>query len=257
MSSIQNQMNKVLSKYSCGHFFKMILLILVTITLTSCKGLIYKILAPKHPELKVLYNKKKDKTIAFIPMVHIAKPDFYQETKKIVDSLRKDNYIVFYESIDIPDINEANPEEDTLLRKFRRLIGFQIGDYTDEKNKSLPTFMKNDKYVMQTGKNTGVKKSDINLDLSAKQIIEAHEEKYPTITLNQCDWDTGFNEEYDCHEEELNDFYTINTVREKHIFDKTIQSSQKKILMIYGKQHYLFLYPDFLDKGYKLISDDS
>jgi hypothetical protein len=237
------------------NYKKTILLVFIILSLSSCKGLIYKLLAPKHPELKILYNEEKEKTFAFIPMVHIAKPVFFKETKEIVDSFRQKGFVIYYESVNSPKIKTATAEEDTLLRKFRRLVGFQAGDYTNKNNESTPNFMKNGKYVMQTAKNTGIKRDDCNVDLSAYQIIRGYEKKYGEIKLNQCDWNTKFFGKYDCHEDELNNFYALNTLREEYIFKKSIQSSHTKILMIYGKQHYLFLYPDYLKKGYKLISE--
>jgi hypothetical protein len=200
---------------------KLILLVLLVLLLSSCKGLIYSVILPKKPELKVLYNEEKDKTLAFIPMYHIAKPLFYRETKKIVDSLRKKGYTVFYEGMGLPDAKKPSPQEDTLLRKFRRLLGIQVGDYTNKENKTLPNFMTSGKYVAQTHEIIGVgKEKDFNIDVPADMIIQGHEKEYGEIKLNQCDWKTDFFDEYDCHDDPLNYFYAIYTLRENYIIKK-------------------------------------
>jgi len=174
---------------------KLILLVLLVLLLSSCKGLIYSVILPKKPEVKVLYNEEKDKTLAFIPMYHIAKPLFYRETKKIVDSLRKKGYTVFYEGMGLPDANKEN--------------------------KTLPNFMTSGKYVAQTHEIIGVgKEKDFNIDVPADMIIQGHEKEYGEIKLNQCDWKTDFFDEYDCHDDPLNYFYAIYTLRENYIIKK-------------------------------------
>lgn len=92
----------------------------------------------------------------YIGMSHIAKPEFYESVKQIVDSLRKEDYTIFYEGVGLDTSKYSKATLDTILRKQRRLLGINLTRYKDSSNKSLPKAFKNKKYIDQTAKNTGV-----------------------------------------------------------------------------------------------------
>lgn len=61
----------------------------------SCKTVsVIKRIHSERPEIITFSNKKK--LVKYIPMHHVGKQNFYLSVKKLVDSFKKDGYVVFY-----------------------------------------------------------------------------------------------------------------------------------------------------------------
>jgi len=134
-------------------------------------------------------------------MVHVSKPEFFEDVKTKLDSLRNNDFIVYYEGVGVVDSTKYSKEKyDTLILKTRKLFGFnfQSKTYSNKENESLPKAIYNDKYVAQSKGNIGIQEEDVNADVSVVEMIEVYEQKYGKIELEDCDFTTPLNSKYEC-----------------------------------------------------------
>ena len=79
--------------------------IILIVLFSSCKSLLLDIVTPSNVNRSLKIMQKENNKIIFLPMVHVAKKKFFKKVKKIVDSLKKENYTVFYEGIEVDNQN--------------------------------------------------------------------------------------------------------------------------------------------------------
>lgn len=231
---------------------RFILLFIFIFSLSSCNRILFNYFAnKKEVKLSKFYNNEQDKTIVFVPMVHVSTPEFYQDVKTKLDSLRTMGYVVFYESVAFDTKKYNHKELDTIYRKFRKLVGFNLTNYKDSTNKSIPKFYSNDKYISQNNDLIGIEKNDLKVDLPADTIIKLYEKKVEKIILSDCDFNTPLQAEYNC--KTLNWFYAIHTFRDDFIEKKTLASDYKKIAMVYGSEHFHFYRGTLQSHGYTKV----
>jgi hypothetical protein len=113
-----------------------------------------------------------DKTVTFIPMIHIGTPAFYQAVVEKVKVHKQDGATLYYEFVDFDALDELDK------RKARRLVGI------------LPTpemyaTLSGSGYVGQTNDDfLGlVNDKDVNVDVTAEELIEAYEEEFGPIEV--------------------------------------------------------------------------
>lgn len=215
----------------------------------SCNKAILNAKASHARELKVFENK--DSTVVFIGMTHLAKPQFFSEVKAQIDSLRKEGFVFMKEGVRFEQATDLQTK-DTLYRKFRQLMGMTIGDYSDKENKSLPKFYLNDKYVMQNDSLIGLDSNDMLVDMTYNEMIAAHEAKYGTIKLTDCDFKTALKAKYDCKDGNAykKNFYVVDIARTNFLLEQVLASKHKKIAVVYGAGHFKWFYPAMTKSGY-------
>ncbi|TXK75777.1 hypothetical protein [Mesonia sp. K4-1] len=210
----------------------------------------------KSVKTEVFYNKKENKKLVTFPMVHLNHQEFYDDVKYKLDSLRKQNYTIFYESVKLDTTLYSKKEIDTFKMKARKLMGFHLTAYNDKENKSLPKALRNSKYANQTHKNIGLTKTDIKIDLPLDTLLQVFELKYNKIKLGPCDYLTGLKQEYNC--QQVSSFKrddVIMSIRNQYIEYKVLNSPYNKIALVYGKNHFKELNESFKKKGYKHLKE--
>lgn len=211
-----------------------------------------------EPKLEVLQHNMTGKTLAFLPMTHIAKPKFYEQVKFKVDSLRNEGFVIFYEGVSLTKENDLDSlQKDTLYRKIRKLMGFHLGHgYKEKENKSLPSAFRNTKkYINQTKKNTGITDCDYKVDIPIDKLIKRFEEDRIKIKLNDCDWETGLYEKYNCDDSYEND-YVVMQLRNEYILERIRFSKQQKIALVYGSGHFKRMQYELNSSGFKPIEKE-
>ncbi len=204
--------------------------------------------------IKKISNGKKD--ICFMPMHHIGKQSFYDDTKAKMDSLSKSGYFIFFEGIKGKDMVN-NELKDTLLRKFRRLTGIDMvkmgkaGGYVDTisnvsifQNPLIDKRIKKDKLVNQPL--SLIKMQDTMLgkgvDASLIDLISNYERKYGTIQLKDYDYEIklgSYDQKYTHHKiSKEQRSYLIDDIRNQVIANEIVSSKYSKIVLVYGKAHY-------------------
>ena len=225
------------------------LLILVLFILTSCMSKFVNLALEKvgvfdeKCEMSLLKNDKKK--VYFIEAHHIGREEYYLDISKKVDSLQKDGYIVFYESV---KRNSDSLINDTLSRKLRKLTGIANFTYYDTitnkiggklKYKGEYKLINQPKYPkMKVDQNTS-----LNIDVDQLTLISEFEKKYGKVQLSECDYETKLNSEvYNCEKlnKELSEKFKTEFVinyRNKNLANEVQNSKENKILIIYGENH--------------------
>jgi len=182
------------------------------------------------------YYEKDNLKLFGIRMIHVNKPEFYLTTKKTLDSLRNEGYIVFYEGVTIE--LEDKEEADLYLKKFRRITHQTLMNYYDDENETKKSHKIED-YVYQNDADYGLNiEVDQLVDLSVKELILAYEKKFGEIILTDCDLNTPMGKKYKCSKKDKKGTdYLISTLRNNHIFEEISKSKASKIVLVYGKAH--------------------
>ena len=235
---------------------KKVIFICMISTIIGCQTILIKLIAKKtvDKQVRVLENKIKESTIVFLPVIHVGKRSYFKSFKPIVDSLRKEGYQVFVETIAYKE--ELNPKiKERYDKKFRKFTGFSTT--LSNENNSLPKEYRLKNYILQDYNLMGIskQKGDSVLDLSKKQLIDMYEKEFGEIKLTKCDSITPLYEKYKCESEYKKYRYTItNTYRDNYIRNYLVNTSHKKIALIYGQSHWISVYPRFTIKhGYSLV----
>jgi len=219
-------------------WLKGIVLFIVTITLLSCTKMAMRMVSKIYKKPDVHYITDGDKIVAYIAMVHLNKKEFFDNAKSTVDSLRKQGYSIFYESVKMSAETDTLVQ-DTVYRKFRKIGGIHLTSYDNVDNKSIKKYQLNG-LIAQTQDNTGVNSmTDIRADIPLDSIIKLFELDKGKILLSDCDYKTPLNDKYNCSSVSKNiRDYLMLSIRNRVLADKIQSDNHSKIAVIYGLLHY-------------------
>ena len=227
------------------------LVVSMLLSIISCTRVAVALTNKKDPLKKKTVWVKGDKEIIFIPMIHVAKPGYYEKVKDFLSQKRNEGYVVYYEGL---VTGAATPEErDTLTLKMRKIIGYHLcGAYTNKENKSTPQYLK--KYVGQNMTNTGIDTlRDVRADMTVKELIAKIEsEKGEKIELESCDFETPLNAPYKCSNYKQYYYRFTRKYRDDYLSNLLLNTSDKKIVVIYGGDHKWGVYPSLMDRDFHL-----
>lgn len=145
-------------------YFKFSFLIIFTFTFISCNSILLKLITSKEIKTKVFYNQEKDKTLVIFPMLHINHPEFYADAKVKLEKLRQQGYTVFLEGVALEDSTSFSSQQlDTVTRKMRKIVGYNLSNYKNKQNKSISKAIRNSKYVSESRENMGIQPEDMDL----------------------------------------------------------------------------------------------
>ena len=223
----------------------------VLLSAVSCTRIAVALTNKKDPFKEKTVWVKGDKEIVFIPMIHVAKAGYYEKVKDFLSQKRNEGYVGYYEGV---EIGASTPEEkDTLTLKMRKIIGSHLcGGYTNKENKSTPQYLK--KYVGQNMTNTGIDTlRDVRADMTVKELIakiEAKREK--KLELEPCDFETPLNAPYKCNNYKEYSYWFARRYRDDYLSNLLLNTSDKKIVVIYGGDHKWRVYPSLMDGDFHL-----
>ncbi len=188
--------------------------------------------------MRRLVNPATGREVVLIPMAHLERAGYFEEIKYHLDCLKEDGHMVFYEGVGMP-ASDGSQEDDILLRKFRKVMGFFLTGYKNSSNKSIPRSIRDNKYTEQTRENLGlVTERDLHVDMTLRQLIAIYEKDRGEIVLTDYDLRTDLLDEYDPKDSGGHDIrHLIRTLRDRHIADKVIGSHYRRIVLLYGKLH--------------------
>lgn len=218
-----------------------------SIVLFSCTKMMIQISSSISgvKNLKMVVNYDLNDTIVFIPMMHVSTEGFFKDVKILLDSLRADGFVVFYEGDEEEHYkNLTKGQLDTLLRKTRTLYDFKMYDEWSLADKS---------FEVQDNEKLIIKGKDINADISIKESIDLYEYHYGEIELTECDWNTPLMAEYTCKKKSFRMYKFATGARDEYLFDVIITSPHPKKVILYGASHWYRLYPKLRSSGYELI----
>lgn len=184
----------------------------------------------------------KNKEIYFLGMAHVAKKEFYDNTKMIVENLQSEGFVFYVESV--KELNVENLIVDTIsFKKIRKITNLDLGQkYSKGDNELLQKIIKKYNLVDQPKYEILGVKNYKRVDYNITQLIDFYEKKYGVVKLDSCDYTTNLGNKYSCktvkNTQRLN--FTndiIFEVRNNLVVDSILHSSDKKIVIIYGKAH--------------------
>lgn len=229
---------------------KMGAILLIAFSVSSCTRAFITLYNKKDPMKKKSVWVKEEREIIHIPMIHIARQEYYDKVKQFITEKRQQGYAIYYEGVVTG--GETKQEQDTIMMKVRKILCINIsGGYDDEKNKSTPKFYK--KFVAQTKENTGIIKGDTRADTNFKDLIHLIEtEEKVKIALDSCDYATPMNAKYTCANYKQYKYLLTRYYRDEYLFDFIKKSTDKKIILLYGEAHKWNLYPLLRKDGFIL-----
>lgn len=231
------------------------ILFFINISCSPITKLAFKSIGVFDTENKPVKLQSDSRKLYFLPMHHIGTQEFYDHTKYLVDSLHKEEYIVFFEKVTTrPDTDSTN--KDLLKRKLRKCLGTlqPDGGYLDTINgtfngksfRFLKT-LKNQPFGPTIGLDSTI---DMNVDFTINELIAAFEKKFGPILLEECDKTTPLKERYRCSKiksKEQRDFITLSH-RNEFLAQQIMQSPHKKIAVMYGARHFGGLYKNLQNR---------
>ena len=205
----------------------------------------------KNPFKKAVVFTKNDKEIIYIPMIHLGQKEFYDQIKQFVTQKRDEGYKIYYEKLTYGTSDSLL--QDTLLLKARKITGYYFkGIYTDKNNATSPFRDKYEQFTRQTEENTGIDiEKDFRVDLNMRQLIAQIETDHSPIVLDSCDYTTPPTAKYNCKQYKEYSRLFLRTYRDDYLLATLLATPHKKIILLYGVNHYDFLSPELKKAGFE------
>lgn len=226
-------------------FYRNTLLIFINSILISCGTLKFDLDYPDNVSLEKI--EFINKQIYFLPMFHFGDKTFYEDVKKKIDSLRKKDFIIYYETVKNPE-NIDSLKNDTSKRKFRKLYGKSITskrfDTISKKLRGKYKYVGKSKIINQPNReDLNIIDTDKKVDIPMINLISEFEKTYGELKLSNCDFKVDLKEvTYNCKkiDEKLSSIFHkdfILKLRNEFVAQKVIMSKDDKILIVYGASH--------------------
>lgn len=209
----------------------LLILLLFIVFATSC-NIIKSVSMLNSSEVNSSVYSDGSRTVEFVEMIHVGKPEFYKNVKDKVFKSKQKTYVLFYEGL------KKDVENDTLKIKLRKIIGFypSTGFYKT----SLNSLLKTNKYMAQNNDMfiTSKDSIDFNIDISLNELISVYEEKFGRIQLSGEDFNIPLNNminnklPFSKTKKIIIDYRNLNLA-------KTVENSKyQNIIILYGALHH-------------------
>ena len=183
------------------------------------------------------------KEVYFLPMRHLGKHDFYQNVRVLVDSLSRLGYAVYVETVKARKDGKAYV--DTLaLKKLRKIKNMDFSKpYIETNNSIIQNLIRKHELVGQPEyKDLGAYEYKI-VDLSYVDLVQRFEALHGEVELDSCDLTTNFGQPYHCQtisgqKAKVFDKDFLFRERDKEVAKSIRNSTDKKILVVFGLLHY-------------------
>lgn len=228
------------------------------ITLTACSTL-QTVKKMKSKRATVSEWRAEDKIVLFIPMIHIANPDFYKSVRTIIESKKAEGFIVYYEGTKWKDITD-NLKKQLLDKPYLKYYrGAQHIDsicqfiYEKKLNKFIgfvPDSALYQRYIPETGffsgmvaqpspKELGLDLNDKNVDVGNNDLVDMYEKRFGEIILTEADFTIMPNSTYpkSLRLPKANVKSILINYRNEYLAQRIQGSADKKILVLFGMAH--------------------
>ncbi|UIR54500.1 hypothetical protein LZQ00_09470 [Sphingobacterium sp. SRCM116780] len=200
---------------------------------------------------KTYHLKNGNREIIYIPMRHLGKRNYYDFIQRKVDSLQKEGFVVFYESIAY-EVDSVQ-QRDVYDRKFRKLVGHVVGstkvyEKTSDTTKVLmaPIYKNLGSRIIQQPEYSFFKvdyNTAVVADIPKNVLLDEYEYTHGPIVLDDCDWNTPLNKPYTCKpiKTKWKNIFNKDFImkrREENLAALVADASQQKILIMFGGAHY-------------------
>ncbi len=200
-----------------------------------------------------------DKTVLFIPMVHIANPEFYESVRKKIESKKAEGFIVYYEGTKWKAIDDTIKKQ--LLNKpfVKYYLGPQHIDsicqvvYRKKLNKFVgfvPDSALYQRYIPEKGffsgmvvqpsaRVLGTDYNDKNVDVGHNEMVDVYEKRFGEIMLEEADFAIMPGNTYPKSLKLPKDNVKsiLISYRDEYLARHIHSSTDKKILVLFGMAH--------------------
>lgn len=211
---------------SLSTYISALFLILV---LTNCK--VAKSLRQLN-QTDVSYSEytSEGKDYVFIDMVHVRKPEFYENVMSSISEAKANDYVLFYEYIDF----DLASEEEKL--KIREMVGF-IPSPEGYAN-MLGALISQGYKAQDNNEFLGiVNDKDYNVDVTPSELIEAYESRYGAIEITETNRATPISQAIKPSVPNEQMKTVILDFRNEYLAKAIHESDHDKILVLYGAEH--------------------
>lgn len=208
---------------------RILVLIFSASILTSCVNLknIDKVNSYNAEYTDITSGKKK---VRFIGMTNIGQPQFFENTKKVLNESKKDGYIIFYENISIENMPDSS------LRKLRKLLGYIPSQNIMQKQYEALLkkgyVLRNDRELFNLEIN-----SSMTVDLSGLELISEYEKRFGLIKLSKKDNSLPLSTSLPLIMMQPNANAIIIDYRNQHLANNINKSNYDKIIVLYDFKH--------------------
>ncbi len=247
-------------------------LLSTTCLLSSCRFL--TVLEMKAAE-DAIYNEwknKENKTVIFIPMIHMGKREFYESAGKTIRFFKEQGYQVFYEEVssEVPDtaltasmiadymeypafplMSRKELAAHVAALKLRRIVFLPERTLYKEGVIYDPFFKTTMPQPLY--EDMGVTPDDIRVDVSLYDIVHAFEKTYGNIILKDEDFATDLRKWLAPVKKDARLDSLIVTMRDANLANWIQASDTSKIIVVYGRAHMKGTLQELkrLDKSWK------
>ena len=232
--------------------------------LSSC-GMIPILKKVHATDVDIVTFQSENKTVQFIPMAHIGKPEFYEKVNQLVDSFKADGYVIFHEGITDSKLDRKKADKiysevtkNVLARRYLKSSNkdsVAIEIYLRKIRKMFGGIPDSSKY-MEFFKEVGMFKNmvdqpryyelktdekDLKADVSLFDLVDDYERRFGTIDLTEFDFQLPLTPTESLPasrqlpskkvEEVIIDF------RDSYLADAILRSPHSRIVVIYGLAH--------------------
>ncbi len=215
--------------------------ITIIVSFSSCLSIIASKVNFKQTSPKLERISTPNKEVYFLGMAHLANSEFYENTKKIITDFQKKGFIFYIENTVAYDSNKLI--SDTLyLKKFRKMSLIDLTNkYSQLSNPLMQKIIKKYELIDQPSYQVLGVINSTWVDYSYIDLINLYEKRYSIIKLDSCDIETNLKEQYNCNvDKSIRNIFLKEIIIEErnNLIAKTIiNSNDKKIVIIYGKNH--------------------
>ncbi len=212
--------------------FKLLIFSLILLTFSSCKvtKIIKGLYSLNTKKISLTEKHFGDKTILFIGIHHAGRNVYYQNLSDTIAYYKENDFIVYYEKVKSKETNYDSLESDIIERKVRKMIGVLPNKAFYSYFDSLVNFTMQPPYD-----SLNIDSSDINADVSLKELIFEYEKVNSEITLTEID--TIAFDAYYCEKAMKGVDKIIIDFRNKHIAKTVYLSEHKNIIVLFGVAH--------------------
>ena len=225
-------------------------IIAIGIVTPSCINILGKVTGLSENTTTLEKINVPNKEVYFLGMRHLGKKEFYESAEKTIKEYQDKGFVFYLEGInkiDSSNFSNDNPRyiKDTLShKKIRRILGIDLANkYSEIDNPILDNLVTKYSLIDQPKYYKLGVKNYVWVDIPLSELIKKFESTHGTVNLTTCDSVTDLKAPYVCgiaNKITLKQFKNeiIKQYRNEHIVNTIKNSTDKKIVIIYGILHY-------------------
>ncbi|MCQ2118771.1 MAG: hypothetical protein MJY84_02480 [Bacteroidales bacterium] len=199
-----------------------------------------------------MIDSTRDRHIMIVPMVHIGSAEDYEKIGYFLDGLKANGYVIFKEGVKPAESITDSAAIDTLERKFRRMIGFDLEKYYSNGASRHKRWTEQNERLLHLDT-----EKDINTDVSIEEFVRQFELENGPVILDEYDLSCPLNGNNNYkHKRSLQYNRSLNSVimnyRDTVLWNHIVNDGYDKIAIVYGGAHTRMLKYSLQKEGFQM-----